>query len=135
MYPLINSSKSISIHAPTRGATRAFEQSHHTSLFQSTLPQGERREQAENSLLSGIFQSTLPQGERRLWLLYKMPSLQFQSTLPQGERRQSIGTITPHITISIHAPTRGATFLQHFAKLFPRFQSTLPQGERPRQRL
>ncbi len=33
--------------------------------------------------------------------------------------------------ISIHAPTRGATFFFHLALRDHKFQSTLPQGERP----
>ena len=57
----------------------------------------------------------------------------FQSTLPRGER-QNEETPTPgNTSISIHAPTRGATLtmiLMITIKLYI-FQSTLPRGERP----
>ena len=35
------------------------------------------------------------------------------------------------VDISIHAPTRGATFLEFSPKAVSGFQSTLPRGERP----
>ena len=101
-------------------------------IFQSTLPRGERR-QAEICLsLTWIFQSTLPRGERPLPVSPKTSSItyfnprshegsdfqcyadntdceQFQSTLPRGERLDADLNNLPSDTISIHAPTRGAT--------------------------
>ena len=77
-----------------------------------------------------IFQSTLPRGERRLQIWVMKCSLRFQSTLPRGERRLSLEHSVPHITISIHAPTRGATFKDCYRLLCWIFQSTLPRGER-----
>ena len=56
----------ISIHAPTRGATQYYEYVVSPSEFQSTLPQGERQFCHTLHLLYGIFQSTLPQGERHI---------------------------------------------------------------------
>ena len=57
----------------------------------------------------------------------------FQSTLPRGERRCSSCALSAHPRISIHAPTRGATYsgvsLPEISYLF---QSTLPRGERRR---
>ena len=99
----------ISIHAPTRGATKPYShiRSNHV-VFQSTLPQGERL------------------GKER-WL---MPPGIFQSTLPQGERQVAGQTIDKLKGISIHAPTRGATTFSHGCGARSRFQSTLPQGER-----
>ena len=81
----------ISIHAPTRGATTI-----------QRMMQPPR-----------IFQSTLPQGERRLARVREKHHKRFQSTLPQGERRRSRIRRTKVSTISIHAPTRGATRHNH----------------------
>ncbi len=79
--------KQISIHAPTRGATSGSIEKIRKGVFQSTLPQGERRRTYERMVDIMKFQSTLPQGERRF---RKEQSdymcLIFQSTLPQGER-------------------------------------------------
>ena len=77
----------ISIHAPTRGATTNAGALVDLGIFQSTLPQGERRRKSYPPRLMDIFQSTLPQGERRLL----SPVLNVDNC------------------ISIHAPTRGAT--------------------------
>ena len=100
---------SISIHAPTRGATGIERDLTLATLFQSTLPQGERRNTPEQVMARALFQSTLPQGER-----------------PRGR-----GGIAAVHHISIHAPTRGAT--QDIMTAWSEqqsFQSTLPQGER-----
>ena len=79
-----------------------------------------------------LFQSTLPRGERPLPVSPKTSSItyfnprshegsdfqcyadntdceQFQSTLPRGERLDADLNNLPSDTISIHAPTRGAT--------------------------
>ena len=37
---------------------------------------------------------------------------EFQSTLPRGERRDSVKSKRANYGISIHAPARGATFLE-----------------------
>ena len=100
--------------------------------FQSTLPQGERPFTTEEAAWKRLFQSTLPQGERRYQIGRMCRGIAFQSTLPQGERlnviflppkahyfnpRSHKGSdflfASPWLQydISIHAPTRGATFL------------------------
>ena len=56
--------------------------------------------------------------------------MKFQSTLPRGERHVSECFIPPHPIISIHAPTRGATYLIMDIWKNKVFQSTLPRGER-----
>ncbi len=122
------------------------------SRFLSTLPQGERRELLDMQPGNIIFLSTLPQGERRIMDTVGESELLFLSTLPQGERlgplipfSRSI-TISIHApargatvpwqnpsgirTISIHAPARGATFDKNYAHSATIFLSTLPQGER-----
>ena len=77
----------ISIHAPTRGATRTISQ---VSVFI-------------------VFQSTLPREERPLWvsILYSVPNFN-----PRSHERSDAWCFRQsftHIHISIHAPTRGAT--------------------------
>ncbi len=99
---------SISIHAPARGATTLCFFLLYCFRFQSTLPQGERHNRAQNFRFTGTFQSTLPQGERPDRAATSDMVLVFQSTLPQGERRDGKGHGFP-CHISIHAPARGAT--------------------------
>ena len=103
------SGNTISIHAPTRGATDAI-MSTLTKLFQ--------------------FQSTLPQGERRS----SMHSGSTQTYFNPRSHKGSDYTLKNggyYISISIHAPTRGATALSEVSNIsLPIFQSTLPQGER-----
>ena len=75
------------------------------------------------------FQSTLPRGERPGEVREVATLFKFQSTLPRGER-QSTASASSDTSISIHAPTRGATNLLQLLVIFVRFQSTLPRGER-----
>ena len=144
--------------------------------FQSTLPRGERLAYHLLLILFLLFQSTLPRGERRLFLVFDLFHRKFQSTLPRGERLCRIchsnnirknfnprshegsdlcqGNCTLVQEISIHAPTRGATFIRDCEKAIGKisihaptrgatmlvmfddcglvFQSTLPRGERLR---
>ena len=79
----------ISIHAPTRGATLIIRSCYLLIQFQSTLPQGERQGKLDGAIAE----------------------YEFQSTLPQGERQHPDQTAYQQHTISIHAPTRGATIV------------------------
>ena len=76
------------------------------------------------------FQSTLPRGERRNFPNSSTSGNLFQSTLPRGERHDIIQLMAEWLDISIHAPTRGATYrlVERFSRGI--FQSTLPRGER-----
>ena len=76
-----------------------------------------------------IFQSTLPREERPNWRVMYPITIEFQSTLPREERRK-FGGVYLNGSISIHAPTRGATVLQCQIRLRFTFQSTLPREER-----
>ena len=79
--------------------------------FQSTLPRRERHTRIEIIIFSVIFQSTLPRRERHHSKnLYKFYVL-FQSTLPRRERHCKGSPSTAIASISIHAPTKGATKL------------------------
>ena len=80
----------VSIHAPTRGATRH--------------PDGYYHFYTE-------FQSTHPHGVRRFWgFLWKTKKV-FQSTHPHGVRPARCSKSREAMRVSIHAPTRGATLL------------------------
>ena len=78
----------ISIHAPTRGATKAPKYEDVAKEFQSTLPQGERP--AVSKLFSRIAAISIHAPTRGATISEEhvcVPS-EFQSTLPQGERRK-----------------------------------------------
>ena len=104
---------SVSIHAPTRGATFSFCPIEQSSGFQSTHPHGVRRYYTFGIGKMHWFQSTHPHGVRR----HEPQSMglrvtRFQSTHPHGVRHQHMRMI-PVQAVSIHAPTRGATRLDH----------------------
>ena len=125
----------ISIHAPTRGATfynlcsplllenfnpRSHERSDHIPLkpFYTVCiyfnPRSHERSDA-SSLHRRYplrFQSTLPREERRLLTRTSNITRLFQSTLPREERHQAYYYLMQATIISIHAPTRGATYLR-----------------------
>ena len=101
----------ISIHAPAKGATDC-----HLSfslfwyVFQSTLPQRERR-RAERRI-DGItgFQSTLPQRERPFNVSPNGGRVEdFNPRSRKGSDAQRCKQIRPDEGISIHAPAKGAT--------------------------
>ncbi len=144
---------SVSIHAPTRGATQIDLPLKSITLFQSTLPRGGRRSvravnrecivsihapargatsnSAVSSMTERMFQSTPPRGGRLNRTRSKSTTLSFNPR-PRagGDIITTIGLIT-QLAVSIHAPARGATFaLPEFDRL-GKFQSTPPRGGRP----
>ena len=104
-------------------------------LFQSTHPHGVRPGTYENYSLCVKFQSTHPHGVRHLVLDTVKTASSFQSTHPHGVRHLVLDTVKtassfqsthPHGVrpghdrrrakldgVSIHAPSRGATFVIH----------------------
>ena len=97
----------ISIHAPARGATHLPKTLFRFGAFQSTLPRGERH------------------GQRRWAAACK----NFNPRSREGsDTPESTGVL--HVTISIHAPARGATKFAVTGRASEGFQSTLPRGER-----
>ena len=90
----------ISIHAPTRGATKLYR----LAWCQFV-----------------VFQSTLPREERQCIPLLMASPFVFQSTLPREERPIKV-TLVYTFKISIHAPTRGATrFIWYRFKIYINF--------------
>ena len=78
--------------------------------FQSTLPRRERlHEKAARSVVRK-FQSTLPRRERPCFGCMASNLPIFQSTLPRRERLTSKVFRLVELYISIHAPTKGATY-------------------------
>ena len=77
--------------------------------FQSTLPQGERPCISIPSRFNVSFQSTLPQGERLRFCEVKLFACYFNPRSHKGSDVDGLLTWISTI-ISIHAPTRGATF-------------------------
>ena len=129
--PKCNQPVAISIHAPAKGATE--------SDFEAGLDlidfNPRSREGSDDVYVccfgKGIeFQSTLPRRERRLSCVGRVSYRRFQSTLPRRERLPGMATARRIITISIHAPAKGATLRCAYADRTKKFQSTLPRRER-----
>ena len=119
----------ISIHAPTRGATKLALVASAFDIFQSTLPREERLVQYSHIPILAIFQSTLPREERPNVPLTNTGFINFN---PRSHERSDAITreITALTQISIHAPTRGATLGWNLYNRVLIFQSTLPREER-----
>ena len=120
----------ISIHAPTRGATLHVAFCYNYITFQSTLPREERQLIIVRFKMRKVFQSTLPREERLTRFCFVIFFIKFQSTLPREERHGTSRINAYQILISIHAPTRGATVSGSSPFGFRVFQSTLPREER-----
>ena len=86
---------SVSIHAPTRGATLfQIPQERRIIGFQSTRPRGARQDTTHQPGEQMPFQSTRPRGARPHSKIKRHPSTAFQSTRPRGARlRLIIGNI------------------------------------------
>ena len=101
---------SISIHAPTRGATKDDRDQRRWKRISIHAPtRGATLAVIVVGCLCGRFQSTLPQEERHRLSIQSKYIDRFQSTLPQEERPKENKKSHIRFKISIHAPTRGAT--------------------------
>ena len=144
----------VSIHAPTRGATKAgFSFRIRSAGFNPRSHEGSDIIFPGYRFLSLKFQSTLPRGERLIITYYPRGDSMFQSTLPRGERlplfftrfkefrcfnpRSHEGSDNTSANSSqtserFNPPSHEGsdhTTVRHM-KLIWRFQSTLPRGER-----
>ena len=103
-------SPDILIHAPTRGATKVqsfvFGQ---MEYFNPRSHKGSDIAEWEQSPARGLFQSTLPQGERLNSLQISLITRSISIHAPTRGATWSDSAITQIEYISIHAPTRGAT--------------------------
>ena len=128
----------VSIHAPTRGATRMAATALGASSFQSTRPRGARQQlqimrrcrsgcfnprahagrdnhcDQRRIAASAVFQSTRPRGARPGYVAASLHDDRFNPRAHAGRddcrRLLSIGNY-----VSIHAPTRGATLTRDAA--------------------
>ena len=101
----------VSIHAPTRGATGTCgNNSTITYMFQSTHPHGVRRYKLFwRPSAKRCFNPRTHTG-CDLALGYGLDEIgEFQSTHPHGVRHHNLIYISQRLSVSIHAPTRGAT--------------------------
>ena len=121
----------VSIHAPTRGATRfpafaapvyrCFNPRAHAgrdpipclccariSMFQSTRPRGARRRESGAIRDPNSFNPRAHAGRDAI-MMQRLTTCVFQSTRPRGARHGSGSAGGPITLVSIHAPTRGAT--------------------------
>ena len=100
----------ISIHAPARGATLdAGSDAALTQAFQSTLPQGERHGRLQDLEECHLFQSTLPQGERQIHAVITTVPITISIHAPARGATSCVVRFLKRFVISIHAPARGAT--------------------------
>ena len=100
---------SVSIHAPAGGATDCCQAEDRAHRFQFTRPQGARQKRNEQSKDRLQFQFTRPQGARQGDTFGSTATDRFQFTRPQGARQEIKNDQTKYLSVSIHAPTRGAT--------------------------
>ena len=91
-------------------------------MFQSTHPRGVRRRGHQTPRAGVGFQSTHPRGVRRGISVVFSPTCKFQSTHPRGVRPLLPGMWEDDRDVSIHAPARGATPVEH-AKVIGEFVS------------
>ena len=111
MKSTIENISDISIHAPARGAT-------YVSVFDCHVLYD--------------FNPRAREGRDRYGNFLHYFNLLFQSTRPRGARRNGVNNHITNISISIHAPARGATAAFVAAVgLNVSFQSTRPRGARP----
>ena len=122
--------KSISIHAPAKGATKWIAKNPEAYAFQSTLPRRERRCIYPLVIYCSLFQSTLPRRERRT-IVSKLDELLTISIHAPAKGATGLFSLWKvDKIISIHAPAKGATINVAWSQLIDKFQSTLPRRER-----
>ena len=100
----------VSIHAPGRGATCTLRSNDSIRVFQFTHPGGVRPSRAKIAhVITYSFNSRTREGCDWPRLSSPLKHSSFQFTHPGGVRRSSISGFLTKVTVSIHAPGRGAT--------------------------
>ncbi len=99
----------ISIHAPTQGATTGDLFRIFVAEFQSTHPRRVRRSTLPHFFVLGDFNPRTHAGCDLTQRGKRWAKQKFQSTHPRRVRRYNKDTVRERQTISIHAPTQGAT--------------------------
>ena len=145
------SAATVSIHAPTGGATSITGYLKRRLEFQFTRPRGARRNPLAVQLVRPVsihaptggatdprfakikedrFQFTRPRGARHANVFGGFRTHGFNSRA-HGGRDQCSGAPHPSAAVSIHAPTGGATTRSRPWAWPARFQFTRPRGARP----
>ena len=106
--PMKASFAKVSIHAPTRGATRIVFSI--TGLFDCFNPRAHAGRDVNWAVLKMIFmfQSTRPRGARLAMITSFSPDSSFNPRAHAGRDEPFVSTFSVSC-VSIHAPTRGAT--------------------------
>ena len=121
----------VSIHAPTRGATRSTARRPTRLQVSIHAPtRGATRIGIITDVLQSEFQSTRPHGARPTFAHVSGSNILFQSTRPHGARPKAQKALNDAESVSIHAPTRGATKTCATCRIITVFQSTRPHGAR-----
>ena len=104
----------VSIHAPTRGATERFSEVDQSFTVSIHAPTRGATTAAREAVLSRVVSIHAP--TRGATLIYSsiLPVSVFQSTHPHGVRLDLLGLARQKLQVSIHAPTRGATLTRMF---------------------
>ena len=124
---------SVSIHAPTRGATQSFSGQASEDLFQSTHPHGVRLVGPRLLWPYLQFQSTHPHGVRLSPSLVRIDVKKFQSTHPHGVRQNNMFLVTTAIhCFNPRTHTGCDYFIVNSLSRGSMFQSTHPHGVRRR---
>ena len=121
----------ISIHAPTRGATKDKQIQILADLFQSTLPRGERRRCLPQRIPCLYFNPRSHEGSDAVFLSDNPVDFRFQSTLPRGERLNRPSGFDKPFAFQSTLPRGERLIITVLTKHISKFQSTLPRGERP----
>ncbi len=122
--------RAVSIHAPTRGATKGQLLFSFDKKFQSTRPHGARHVLIARRYTFSTFQSTRPHGARPG--LVRSSACRNKCFNPRAHTGRDLVRIVADLLrrVSIHAPTRGATSTEIATKTSRQFQSTRPHGAR-----
>ena len=127
MVPLVSS---ISIHAPTRGATIPVFRLIIKPVISIHAPTRGATNTNCFDIFHCKFQSTLPREERLSCFILTYGLIYFNPRSHERSDKSCSFTSLHLILISIHAPTRGATYAPNTPLFASRFQSTLPREER-----
>ena len=120
----------VSTHAPTRGATLVVLVLIQPTLFQPTRPRGARRGRMPIKISVARFQPTRPRGAR-LTVAMQAEDLSVSTHAPTRGATAHLDGLVTHLLVSTHAPTRGATSVLMASAILSAFQPTRPRGARP----
>ena len=99
----------ISIHAPAKGATLTAWWTGSQTIFQSTLPRRERQKKMRLTSWETDFNPRSREGSDRVTALESAPKVTISIHAPaKGATAKAVNDIN-NSTISIHAPAKGAT--------------------------